>query len=209
MSTSIHPFEDQRVVYVEVPKAGCTSIKWVLRSLRGDWGGEPDASFHRWFGYRHVDSARLGQVLDEQFPGWKKFTVIREPGARLVSLYHNIVRCSNEWKGAQCASLHDFVRNFERSGWRHDGHGRPQTEIVGEDLSIYDFVGRTEDMAAVFAYLRDLFDLPGVAEASCNRSHYSEYLAEEDGAILSRVFARDYEVLPYDPPGGTARQTTP
>ena len=89
----IHLFKDQKIIYVEIPKAGCTSVKFALKEFRGDWKEElPSYRFHVWFGYTFIPRKDLKGVLLTKYKDWTKFTVVRNPYDRFLSLYAGKIR---------------------------------------------------------------------------------------------------------------------
>lgn len=112
---------DWRVVYVSVPKAACTSLKWLIANLNGE---EPDAfgpalrpevtratTIHRRSSW--LRTPRLHDLSDEQLAdirsdaGWFIFTVVRHPTARLWSA----------WQSKFLLAEPHFVRRFADEPW--------------------------------------------------------------------------------------------
>jgi hypothetical protein len=197
-------FPEKKVAWVVVPKAACTTIKWALHSLRGEYERPSrtkgkDKAFHDWFGYNHVELPELTEKLRSlKADGWTTFTVVRDPYQRFCSLYANILR-RKEWKGPARASIEEFARHFHECGWPTNVHGCPQTDLIGTDLSLYDFVGRMEDMPSVFAFLRETFGIEDMPEERLNASPALEGLRVAEKRLLLPFFEKDYEVLPYEP----------
>lgn len=200
MITNTHEFPEHKVLYVEVPKAGCTSVKWALRHLRGKWEGQPDAAFHEWFGYHQIYSSSIVDVLRSKYQDWTVFTVVRNPIDRFASLYRNIRRASRDWKGEHCETISDFVRNLPKSGWFEDVHGRPQTKIIGEDLSVYNHIGKTEDLERTEFFLSSRFGCDIQFSRENRSGSLGESLSDSELNTLGNIFERDYKVLGYDKP---------
>jgi Sulfotransferase family len=113
-----------KLLYVPVPKAGCTSLLWLLARL----GGRDEADFETsrspsvspdmlvhdlsvW-----DPAGRLSEYPDdraeEMWTGddWFRFTVVREPAARIWSA----------WQSKLLLREPGFVRRFEATGWIPD-----------------------------------------------------------------------------------------
>lgn len=185
MIVPCHAYETVGVVYVEVPKAGATSIKWALSPFKGG-PPEPTEDIHRWTGYIEAeDVSHLYRWLSTRWSSYFRFTVLRDPIARFVSFYRWLPRDQQI----------DLERFILAGGWRDNIHAIPQTAIVGTDLARFDYIGRTEDMAEVQAVLREHLDRPVVVPwlnaAKAKVPEVSE-LAE---AMLREFYAEDYDVL--------------
>ena len=113
-----------KVVYVSVPKAACTSLKWLIAGLSGE---NPDAfgpalrpevtratTIHRRAKWLHTP--RLHDLSDDQLAeigtesGWFVFTVVRHPTARLWSA----------WQSKFLLREPHFVRRFADEPWLPD-----------------------------------------------------------------------------------------
>jgi hypothetical protein len=188
-----HPVESIGVVFVEVPKAGCTSVKWVLSPFKG---GPPreGTDVHQWFGYTHADSVgQLHEWLDTRWRGFFRFTVVRDPIARFRSFYYGL----QPWERGAYGDINRYVlEEFDRDPWRWDIHAVPQTMLIGEELWRFDFVGRTEDMEAV---RRELSLVVGqeIEMPHLNRSPAGPRPNERAMWRLREVYRADFEALGY------------
>lgn len=183
-----HPVEAANLVYVEVPKAGCTSIKWALAAFKGE---QPVKStdIHHWFGYTHArDVAELNEWLTGRWGNMRRFTVVRNPVDRFLSFYYGLQPAE---RGAWGDVNRYVIEQLGVDAWAEDIHVVPQTLLLGTNLSCYDHVGHTEDMAATAAWL-------GVAVP--HHSRYEGVRQPLTAAALKRlrsVYRTDYEVLGY------------
>ncbi len=208
-----HEIPERRLLYVEIPKTGCASIKYALLRFRPacrDVLGTP--AFHTRFGYTHLDYCRLRETLQTTYKGWRIFTVVRNPYARFLSYY-----MLNYMNGArhlrqqplQIDQYLDALLAGERvaivGGKRvtmADTHIRPQHLIIGSDLSPYEFIGRTEDMAAVFAYLDTVVGEPVPRHHKNNSRHLHTgpypVLTDEQKAKIYALYEEDFVLLGYE-----------
>ncbi len=97
--TATYVLPQWRTVYVSVPKAACTSLKWLLADLQGESRGDFEASLSREvtreLTIHHRRLWRHTPMLTELPPdqlaeispdnGWFVFAVVRHPAARLWS----------------------------------------------------------------------------------------------------------------------------
>lgn len=142
-----------KIVYLPVPKVACTSVKEYFFALENGF------DFPEMFvnGRRVVvHNIGLQTSLFDGFPkeayeDYFRFTVIRDPIRRLLSVYSNRVLAANQlspkWvKGSGLAPRPDlttFLENFEAyraasSPIAH--HSRPQTDFVGSDPGYFSNV---------------------------------------------------------------------
>jgi hypothetical protein len=112
---------DLRIVYVSVPKAACTSLKWLVAGLSGE---DPHAfgpalrpevtratTIHRRSSWLHTP--RLHDLSDAELApigaenGWFVFAVVRHPTVRLWSA----------WQSKFLLAEPHFVRRFANEPW--------------------------------------------------------------------------------------------
>jgi hypothetical protein len=101
--TATYVLPDHKVVYVSVPKAACTSLKWLIAELQGE---DPERfhrsrsrevgramTIHRRDLWQHTPM--LHQLPDEKLEaispdeGWFIFAVVRHPSARLWAAWQS------------------------------------------------------------------------------------------------------------------------
>jgi len=211
-ATTIHPFPARKLLYVEVPKAGCTSIKISLSPLREaqGWHSSDEMDIHEWMGYTFLRSSQLHRVLTEKYRDWTVFTVVRHPLKRFRSLFFDKLLAdetlSPDLNSANLLSdeknMEKFIDAFARSPWYlSNHHGRPQTTIIGKDLSYFNYVGRNENMADVYAFLNKYLSINAVPIQA--HKSYSDPKWEFSKNIQERIYELykdDYKVLGYEHP---------
>lgn len=192
-----HPIHQKRLVYIEIPKTGCTSLKMALIPFQGRTESPPEnlVEMHKWFGYTHMHS--VSQLLDQFQTIWSnyyRFTVVRHPIRRFESLYYDKIDPQNEH------DINDFVRrHFLNTHWLHDSHGSRQVDLIGRDLSVYNYVGRTEAMEETASELSSILgklDIPKLnqkAELVKNK----QSLHPESIRQLVEIYRLDFKILGY------------
>lgn len=188
-----HPFDAAQVVYVEVPKAACTSIKWALSPVLG---GPPDDGddIHHWTGYTHArDFGELQRWLATRWRGYFKFTVVRDPITRFESFYYDKLSAAERY----AMTIDEYVlAHFAADPRRLDIHAIPQTMLIG-DGSAFDFVGRVEAIAEVRQVLSDhlgwLVEIPHLNRSPVDR----EPLGVPAMLHLADVYHDDFVALGY------------
>ena len=127
-----------KVVYVSVPKAACTSIKWLIAELQDENPARFHAALtrevaramtiHRRRSWQHTPM--LHKLADEELAaiepeqGWFVFAVIRHPTARLWSAWQSkfLLReakyverfCDAPWLARLPRTTQDVVEDFQR-----------------------------------------------------------------------------------------------
>jgi Sulfotransferase family len=217
-----------KVLFLPVPKAGCTSILWRLAELAGIPAERfaesplaeptPALTVHDmaiWEGHRLADrdEAERERLLAED--GWLRFTVVREPGRRLWSAWASKLLLreprfvetfgSEPWFPRipqEPAALVEDFRAFVQSG-AEDVHWGVQHDLVSQlPLNHVGHVERLDEtLERLTAHHAPLGDIP-----RANRSRiplapgaYDEAAA----ATLLTRYAADYEAFGYEPAAPT------
>ena len=203
----LHISRRHRAIYVQNPKAACSTIKLALqRAEGGDPGYEPETNVH--------DKARspLASPSDlsaEEFQGLLRdgvvFSFVRNPFDRLLSAYANkIVRPQKRGRFREqagfapdtCPSFERFVDALATQEPAHfNPHWRPQTiNLLLDDLT-YQRIGRVETFDDDWARLSAETGLPQAYE---RRGRKEEKPPLED-AYTPRltIFHRDFEAFGY------------
>jgi len=150
-------------------------------------------AFHLWFGYSLISSKFLRKVLTTKYQKWTKFTVVRNPYNRFRSLYYDKIKQNNP-----SAEMDDFIKTFKKNAWYKNDHGRPQCELVGGDLSMYDFVGRTESLDDVFSFLSKVLNktIESRHENKVTRKGDQSLTVEQKSEIY-KFYKEDFDLLGY------------
>ncbi|MBW2998102.1 glycosyltransferase [Candidatus Woesearchaeota archaeon] len=186
-----HEFPKEKVLYIEVPKAGCTSIKYSLKEFKGDWTKKAFKKIHNWYGYEHIKTKDLKKEFMSKYKDWTKFTVVRNPYQRFISLFKDKNKVKEK-------DFKKYVKTFKKNKRFEEHHGCPQTNIVGKDLSIFDFVGRTENMDEVFKFLSKTFNKK-IQPIKLNKNSEPKVLMTKNlRKQIYELFKEDFKILEYD-----------
>lgn len=83
-------FREQRIAYIPIPKAGCSSIKAAMLPLVGVEPStiQENSRLHQFEGFEHIHYHRFQKIRTDD---WFVFTVVRNPFRRYASAYLNKV----------------------------------------------------------------------------------------------------------------------
>ena len=178
-----------RYVYVEVPKAGCGTMKATLGGLEaarmnpGMVQRVQDAPHNRLNATPFVKPFQLPPDLLEEVltsPEYRRFTVVREPASRLLSGFiekigqglkqsEPIVAALREQTGldipAGDVTLDQFLDVISAQDSRdQDPHWRRQADHLGIGILDYDAVIHLEELDRSWGTIADLTSTPGLQE---------------------------------------------
>ena len=224
----------QRVLFLPMPKAACTSVLWALAGLAGmtpeDFEGstlpEPSAALtvhdmNAWAPDHRFSRYEREEILGDD---WLRFTVVRDPWHRLWSAWVSklllreprfvAVHGEQPWFPREPESAAAIVEDFRRfvaavgAGEAEDVHWAVQHELSSQLPLTH--VGRAERLGDT---MRLLYEHVGAEPAPAGRRNASP-LALPDGAYdaeaaetVRQAFAADIEAFGYDdePPAGGAQ----
>ena len=207
-----------KVVYVEVPKAACTTIKAVLQGHRGrnDRGDRVDGEALK--SIRNVGPRAFFELVDD--PACFVFTFVRNPYTRLISAYFSKfgkpLRSSGgffwdafRYFGARLFRL-DWSKPlpFEwfvemavdtcRSGT--DGHWMLMTRLVPRINLTCNFIGRIENFNRDFARVLEHLDASATEVPWLNakpRVAAADLITDRLRARIYRAYQDDFERFQY------------
>ncbi|WP_394692833.1 FkbM family methyltransferase [Hyphobacterium sp.] len=231
--------EKQGVIFAYVPKVACTNWKSVLRRIGGadDWLDSELAHNREASGLTYLEpdleAPNLG--LPE---GAQRFTMVRDPYARTLSAYLNKIEVrlgqaesdrfghwdkiiaeielyrqqSLDTTQHPMISFEVFLRWLKESNsWStRDEHWATQSELLGQPLVKFDFVGRFEninrDSAIILKKMGADFMLPSQAEvrfAPTNaKSRLKTYLTPACRNLIEDIYAADFNNFGFEPLSG-------
>ena len=202
-------------IFVHIPRTGGTSIEAAL-GMHGDWRVENKETM---FGQiaspelkrriastaflQHATASELRDLLPEEFGKYFRFTFVRNPWDRMVSVYCRMdphMQASAESTGLRFAgiSFDEFVERTENFRHAHlDAQDRFVFDAAGDCL--VDFIGRyerlAEDFAAVCARLGMTANLPH--RNASTRVAYRQYYNDITRKIVECHYGADIEKFGY------------
>ncbi len=212
-----------KYVYVEVPKAGCGTMKATLGALEGGRLNETHAQ-------RFLDKPHNGlksgahirpyqlpsDLLEEVFTSenYKRFTVIRNPGTRALSGYLEKItqglRQSEEisaalgGKAADTISFEEFLAVIADQPSRdQDPHWRRQSDHIGLGIVNFDSIIHLEDLDKSWEQVAKLTGTPNLdGQFYCKKStnagsRTDEYFTPKTIELISKIYSVDYQNFGY------------
>lgn len=194
---------DKQLVFFRVPKVAGTSIHHGY--FREHYLTLNKKTSNRAFSEWHKN------ITYKQFESLFKFTFVRNPWDRFVSLYVYFTSWVSKygstlvhrWK-EDVPSFTDFTMNFgEILETREDikNHAIPQTQFAYCDGEMYvDFIGRFERLKEDFGDLLKMLNLkigklPHLTKTE--RLHYSHYYDEDTKKRVGSIYEEDIETFGY------------
>lgn len=190
------PYDDNRCVFVHIPKTAGLSLCAALFGCKG--GGHLTAR-----AYRAIFGA---QDFDDYF----KFTFVRNPWDRIVSAYTFLSQGgANErdraWGQAVLSDFGSFdefvLRWLDERRLYEQIHLVPQWEFVvnGQGQPCLDFIGRFERLGDDFQYVLDQLGRSCALPQSnaSQRSPYRDYYSGASRRRVAQLYRRDIEQFGY------------
>ncbi|WP_193371339.1 sulfotransferase family protein [Pelagibius marinus] len=218
---------EHRVVYTVVPKAANSTIKRFLVAACGEVLPAADAMVSVQRGSllpdtRKFSSRELHTAINDS--GWFRFTFVRNPYDRLVSVYKDKViglgtvdtglqyvkRLDPEASGA--IPFRDFVQAVcDQKDEDMDAHWRPQASLIMSEAISYSHIGHVENFARDMEPVVRRLALPAelveqlgrepinpTRKASLEERFAPSFDAELADTVFRR-YRRDFELFGYAP----------
>lgn len=220
-----------RYVYLEVPKAGCGTMKATLGAVEA---ARLNASAVARVQENPHDRTRMTpfvkpyqlppDLLEDVLRGrkWTRFTVVREPAARLLSGYLEKVRQGLKQREPIYAALAEQGRAPERAedisfadfvdvvaampSRQQDPHWRRQTDHLGLGIIDYDAVIHLEELDSSWPRIAELVGVDDLQDHFYCRnstgagSKVAEWYTPELIDRVAQAYADDYRAFGYQPP---------
>lgn len=213
----------RKIVYLETPKVACTSIKKYMIDQAS--GGAVEMKPNEVHDRQKSPLKALGDYSDAEVDAilgarsdFRRFCFVRNPYSRVLSAYLDKI-VGNEWErerhlpmfGFEQGSRPEFVEFLRRlamiSDRDRDIHYITQTRLTGR-LSGFspDFIGRFEDFAQDFHFLKSCFYADeGTEDCQSFGKHHSSdadekitlFYGEEERKIVREIYAADFAMFGY------------
>ncbi len=193
----------EKLVYVNSPRCGCTTIKHILLDILGiDKSNiEKYGNIHDLFFSEHFFEFTLNRNLSVAPENYIYFSVVRNPYDRVVSFYEGKrggVVAKNGYRLTKDVSFTDFIYRLEDMGPSNfEEHLCPQYQ--GFRIPEMDYVVRFEffksDVKELFKSLGYEVEVPWKNKS--DRSDYRSYYNEDTKKIIKTIYREDFDKLDY------------
>lgn len=186
-----------KFIFVAIPKTGTTTISRVLYD-------NSDAIPNRKLALRknlskHLSLSQYHELFPKQTLSYFKFSFVRNPWSRVVSLY-------NRKEGIEMKNKMTFIEFVNWIELATDTCTRPTAQKnmldffkIDNELNM-DFIGKLENIQEDFNYVCDKIEIPQQKLPHKNKTkhkHYTEYYDSETKQIVAEKFAKDIEYFGY------------
>jgi len=197
--------------FIDIPRTSSTSIRYELAQAFGATYGKHNVDQipyrTRQIHPSHRTTVQMSQILGPDI--WQdlyKFTVVRNPFARVFSMYHYRQK-RGKLKGL---SFHDYVLLLgdpkDRSGhFAFQGHRYGLSDyLLGTDGGLdVTFVAKYEDRKNHLAQVGEKIGLPSLGQAWIQNAtpegaHYSEFYTVATRNIVEQRYKQDLELFDYE-----------
>ena len=184
--------DENKFVFISVPKTGSTSIRRRL----GSFEDPPPEIYHM----------SIEDVL-KQYPHVKdyfKFAFIRNPYDRIFSTYINLKYDGHHWatelKGKE--TFREFVLDFKNSEYSKYIHLQPQSSCVkiGGNLAV-DFLGKFENLQKDFRKVEEILNLepePLIKIRVSSKDKEPKIIDQQIKDIIYDIYHEDFESFGYE-----------
>jgi len=196
----------KKLLYVEIPKAGCTTIDYELfwKPLFGD--NQPREITCR---FQEILGSKCTFHLNDltSFKDYFKFTVVRDPYTRFMSAFYFILHNNrlspivqslgiSHWTDDIFGDPNIFIHRVNKSILNRNPHTALQTILLPKNLTDLDYIGQLEDMDSVEKCLSQVLSEKiqfGWWKKQREANNY--YPLKIDAEKFNDIFMEDYETL--------------
>jgi hypothetical protein len=199
-------YHQYKCIYIHIPKTGGKSVN---NALGLGWPGHKDISQY---------ASELNAAV---FQSYFKFSIVRNPWARLVSEYNfqknngrpkkdklfifderGAKRGFTDWVKVAFENPHHYTgEEWAGDVSKHIHRWSPQVDWISVNGKIaVDFIARLENISEDFAEIRKKLGLPPAKFPWRNAKwhwHYSDYYDEATREAVTKYYARDIEAFGY------------
>lgn len=203
-------FKEIKYLYVEIPRAGCTTIKYEL-FLKPKYG-ELDPTHE----IQNILIQQMHDVLDyihtdtlAQYKDYFKFTVVRDPFKRFMSGFYGFLYNNKDAFISKTMGISDypeeifldpnaFLHNVNKDILNKNPHTALQTFLLPKNLDELDYIGQLENIEDVERKLSQVLREHikfGWRNKGAISQQINYYSAKIDIDRFNQIFMEDYETL--------------
>lgn len=203
-----------KFVHIAIPRTATTCLNFTVGNEK-----HPEPALHH---------AKISEVLTKypEVSEYFKFTFVRNPWDRLVSVYHEFKKRGNQYSemvrfdspllseydisNNMIENFRNFCKNLNDSAWKNDLFFHNQYDyIIHNDHNIMDFIGRYENLNDDWYKIRDKIGYYGVEllrgresgqrgyVRESNHEPYKNYYTQYEIDIVADIYKKDIEYFNY------------
>lgn len=206
----------KKYVHVAIPRTATTCVNVAIGNLK-----HPEPNLHH---------AELSEILN-LFPHsseYFKFSFVRNPFDRLVSIYHEFRKNRGnrysekvildkpllsefDVSNNDIDNFRNFCSNLQNSNWINDLFFKPQFNFltIENKLSV-DFIGKFENIDNDWLFVRDKIGFPNTPLQKnvggeprgfirgSNHQPYQNYYTQKEIDIVSKIYKKDLDLFGYE-----------
>ena len=191
---------DKKYIFIRTAKTASTSTLAYLFTL----SGHSYLKVKYPYDPNHIPSSFIKDNFPEYFNDYFKFTFVRNPWDRMVSIW----RMSFSYHH-NTPDFKNYVKSIPTFEWMEvSDFEKPQNEVwLHKYSSMYeftqgsDFIGKLENLQEDFNTVCDKIGIPRQQLPHKNKSkhkHYTEYYDDETREIVAEKYAKDIEYFGYE-----------
>jgi len=174
---------DKKIIFVHAPRTSGTSIENEILSDQL----VPDTQ-------KHLRASQIRSTIKEQWNDYFKFTIVRNPWDRVISMYHQVFHQAYGIRGNK--PLEFFLQYYRPAPWEH---GIQCSDYADEEM---DLIIKFEDREHG---LKKLEEATGLKINSSRKSRsrerekkdYREYYNDFTKNSVAKYFAKDIKLYNY------------
>ena len=193
---SIYTDDENKILYVEIPKAGCTSLKTEL-FFKPKYGlPKPHENIHRRLGYKKILNL-------SRYKNYFKFTVTRDPYARFLALFNaKLIINKVKYTGNPIQKIldsnniqnpNDLLTFINKKVFMLNAHICPQYFLLPKNLHTLDFIGQIENMDEVNKVLSANLGKKIVIPHLNKKGYKNTFPIDKD--LFNFMYRKDYEIF--------------
>jgi hypothetical protein len=187
-----------KAIFIHIPRTGGTSIEMMIDG-RDWWYVDPEE--------KHIPASKAKQLYAEWWNDYFKFSLVRNPWDRIVSMYRN-PNYGREWNAVTSKPMKHFLDNYQTPSWEM----RIGTACQYLDEEV-DFIGKFENLNRTMIWLSGKLNLDFIHDDNgtikCNscdrgyhynptvRDNYSKYYDDETKLIVENMYKDDIKRFNY------------
>lgn len=203
-----------KFVHIAIPRTATTCLNFTLGNE-----SHPEPKLHH---------AKISEVLNDNphINDYFKFTFIRNPWDRLVSVYHEFKKRGNRYSHLitmdkpllsefdisdnTVENFRNFCKNLNNSEWKNDLFFHNQYDyVINNDVVVMDFIGRYENLNEDWYIVRDKIGYNNVEllrgresgpKGFVRESHhepYKNYYTQFEIDIVADIYKKDIQYFNY------------